>query len=73
MKISLGSNKMLLNPGSVGQPRNGKCNASWLRLNVNTMKFSHMETKYDKTRIKKQISIYDSNNMLLLKYFNKCK
>ena len=73
MKKSLGPNKMLLNPGSVGQPRNGKCNASWLRLDVNTMKFSHMETKYDKTKIKKQISIYDSNNMLLLKYFNKCK
>ena len=71
--MNLGSNKILLNPGSIGQPRDGNCNASWLRLDVNTMKFSHMETKYDKTRIKKQIFMYDSNNMLLLKYFNKCK
>ena len=66
-------NKMkILNPGSVGQPRDKTCGASWMVLNSDKMIFQIVKTKYDHTKIKKQIKKYDKNNIRFFRYFIKC-
>jgi len=69
MKIILDDKKIILNPGSVGQPRNNSKKACWLLLNVETMNFKFMQTSYDKKKLINQIKKYDPNNKRLLKYF----
>ena len=56
----------ILNPGSVGQPRDKTCGASWMVLNSDKMIFQIVKTKYDHTKIKKQIKKYDKNNIRFL-------
>jgi len=72
MKKKIARNKQLLNPGSIGQPRNKKCGASWMILDTNSMTFQILRTNYDHKRIKKQVMLYDQNNLKISKYFNKC-
>jgi len=72
MKKKISKNKQLLNPGSIGQPRNKECGASWMTLDTNSMTFQILKTNYDHKRIKKQIMLYDRNNLKISKYFNKC-
>ena len=72
MKLRLAKGKFLLNPGSVGQPRDRNCGASWMLLNSNNMDFKIFKTKYSHKRIISQIKKYDKNNPKILKYFKKC-
>jgi predicted phosphodiesterase len=73
MKIKLGKNKLIINPGSVGQPRNGSLNAHWASFNTKTMKVELKSTKYNKQRLVKQIKLYDKNKKNLIKFFIKKK
>ena len=63
--------KILINPGSVGQPRNNLKGAQWVIFDTNNKKITQKRTLYSLYKIKKQISKYDSNNMRLLKFFKK--
>ena len=72
MGKQLSKNKKLLNPGSIGQPRDKKCGASWMILNTKNMNFKNINTKYDHNNIKKQINRYDCKNFKISKYFKKC-
>ena len=72
MKKKLSKKKKLLNPGSIGQPRNKKCGASWMTLNTKNMTFKILTTKYNHKNLKKKINSIDKNNLKIAKYFNKC-
>lgn len=72
MEKKLTKNKKLLNPGSIGQPRDKTCGASWMILDTDNMNFKILKTKYDYSKIKKQINKYDKNNLKISKYFKSC-
>jgi putative phosphoesterase len=72
MEKKLTKNKKLLNPGSIGQPRDKTCGASWMILDTDNMNFKILKTKYDYTKIIKQINKYDKNNLKISKYFKSC-
>ena len=63
--------KVLINPGSVGQPRNNLKGARWLIFDTVSKKIIQKKTLYSLKKLKKQISKNDSNNLRLLKYFTK--
>ncbi len=65
----LKKNKILINPGSVGQPRNNLKGAQWLIFDTATKRMVQKKTLYPLKKIKNQISKHDPNNMKLLKYF----
>ncbi len=46
-QLDISSGEWLLNPGSVGQPRDGDPRASWLMLDLDEMSVSFMRTEYD--------------------------
>ncbi len=46
-RLDIGAGEWLLNPGSVGQPRDGDPRASWLLLDVDGRSASFMRTDYD--------------------------
>jgi predicted phosphodiesterase len=46
-RLDLGSGEWLLNPGSVGQPRDGDPRASWLMLDLDEESASFERTDYD--------------------------
>jgi putative phosphoesterase len=69
MNLRLKNNKTVLNPGSVGQPRNLGSNAYWLLINDKDMKINFMKTKYPLKNLIKSIYKNDKNNKSLLKYF----
>jgi predicted phosphodiesterase len=46
-ELSIAAGEWLLNPGSVGQPRDGDPRASWLLLDVDGMTASFLRTDYD--------------------------
>jgi predicted phosphodiesterase len=46
-RLDLGSGEWLLNPGSVGQPRDGDPRASWLLLDLDEQSASFERTDYD--------------------------
>lgn len=45
--LDIAAGEWLLNPGSVGQPRDGDPRASWLLLDVDELTVSFMRTDYD--------------------------
>jgi diadenosine tetraphosphatase ApaH/serine/threonine PP2A family protein phosphatase len=45
--LDVSSGEWLLNPGSVGQPRDGDPRAAWLLLDLDGMTASYMRTEYD--------------------------
>ena len=63
--------KILLNPGSVGQPRDGDDLAKWAIIDTKTKKVIFKKTKFNSTSLIKKINKYDSNNKKLIKYFLK--
>jgi putative phosphoesterase len=73
MSKNLSKKRILINPGSVGQPRDKKCGANWVILNLNNMQFEFLKSKYNHKKIKKQILRYDPNNKKILGIFKKCK
>ncbi len=48
-QLDIGEGEWLLNPGSVGQPRDGDPRASWLLLDLDGRSASFMRTDYDVT------------------------
>jgi predicted phosphodiesterase len=46
-QLDIAAGEWLLNPGSVGQPRDGDPRASWLLLDVDGMSASFLRTDYD--------------------------
>ncbi|HXP28319.1 MAG TPA: metallophosphoesterase family protein [Solirubrobacteraceae bacterium] len=46
-RLDIAEGEWLLNPGSVGQPRDGDARASWLLLDVDGRSASFMRTDYD--------------------------
>jgi len=45
--LDVSSGEWLLNPGSIGQPRDGDPRAAWLLLDLEGMTASYMRTEYD--------------------------
>jgi predicted phosphodiesterase len=45
--IELGQGEWLLNPGSVGQPRDGDSRAAWLELDLDAWTATYRRTEYD--------------------------
>ncbi len=45
--LDIAEGEWLLNPGSVGQPRDGDRRASWLMLDLDSMRASYNRTDYD--------------------------
>lgn len=56
LPVPLGPHKMLINPGSVGQPRDGNTRASYLILNLDPLTVTHHRVRYDikATQVKMQ-------------------
>jgi len=56
LPVPLGPYKMLINPGSVGQPRDGDTRASYIILHLDTMTLTHHRVRYDikATQVKMQ-------------------
>jgi len=69
MNLKLKNNKIVLNPGSIGQPRNVGNKAYWLIINDEDMKIDFMETNYPLKNLIKSIKNNDKDNQNLLKYF----
>jgi diadenosine tetraphosphatase ApaH/serine/threonine PP2A family protein phosphatase len=46
-ELDLGSDRWLLNPGSVGQPRDGDPRAAWLELDTEAWKATYHRVQYD--------------------------
>jgi predicted phosphodiesterase len=46
-RLDISSGEWLLNPGSIGQPRDGDPRAAWLLLDLDAMCASYMRTEYD--------------------------
>jgi predicted phosphodiesterase len=46
-QLDLRAGEWLINPGSVGQPRDGDPRASWLLLDLDSMSASYVRTDYD--------------------------
>jgi diadenosine tetraphosphatase ApaH/serine/threonine PP2A family protein phosphatase len=46
-ELDLSSDRWLLNPGSVGQPRDGDPRAAWLELDTNEWKATYHRVQYD--------------------------
>jgi predicted phosphodiesterase len=46
-RLDISSGEWLLNPGSVGQPRDGDPRAAWLLLDLDAMTAGYMRTEYD--------------------------
>jgi putative phosphoesterase len=65
------NSKIILNPGSVGQPRDGEGLAKWLIIDFSNMKYEFKKTFFDKKKIVKQILKHDNTKKNLLKYFTK--
>ena len=63
--------KTILNPGSVGQPRDGSNLAKWLIIDTKTKKIDFKKTKFNSKNIIEQINTYDHKNKRLAKYFQK--
>lgn len=46
-ELDIGAGEWLLNPGSVGQPRDGDPRAAWLLLDLDSWRASYHRTEYD--------------------------
>ena len=59
------NNKKIINPGSVGQPRNGQPGAHWVLLDTVTMATEHRVEKYDIESVVQQCKEYAPNHPYL--------
>ncbi|MGH2870671.1 MAG: metallophosphoesterase family protein, partial [Solirubrobacteraceae bacterium] len=46
-ELELGTGEWLVNPGSVGQPRDGDPQAAWLELDLDSWRATYRRTEYD--------------------------
>ena len=61
--------KLIINPGSVGQSRTNKSTSQWAILETETLAVTFKSQKYDSSRIVRQSLEIDPNVPLLRKYF----
>jgi diadenosine tetraphosphatase ApaH/serine/threonine PP2A family protein phosphatase len=54
-EVALGDGRHLLNPGSVGQPRDGDAKASWLAIDLASMRATFRRTAYAVERTQAEI------------------
>jgi putative phosphoesterase len=69
MNIKMSKKTSIINPGSVGQPRNKCNNACWAVFDTDNYQINFMETKYDKKKLIQDIIKYEGVNSKLKKYF----
>jgi putative phosphoesterase len=69
MNIKINKKTSIINPGSVGQPRNKCNNACWAVFNTSNCQIKFIETKYNKKKLIQNIIKYDGFNSKLKKYF----
>jgi len=62
-------NNIVLNPGSVGQPRDGDNLAKWAIIDTKTRKIFFKKTKFNSSSLIKKIKKYDPENKKLIKYY----
>ncbi len=55
-KLDIGTGRWLLNPGSVGQPRDGDPRAAWLELDTETWSATYRRTEYEVERAAESIA-----------------
>tara|TARA_B100001057_G_scaffold450774_1_gene493146 strand:+ start:11 stop:706 length:696 start_codon:yes stop_codon:yes gene_type:complete len=70
MNKKIGSKK-ILNPGSVGQPRDRDSRAKWLIMDLADKKYEFKKTIFNQKKIFKQVTMYDNGKVNLIKYFKK--
>ncbi len=59
--------KILINPGSVGQPRDGRIGAQWSLLDLDTLEVKFFCTSYDNSIIKEEVLKRHKNMKILSK------
>ena len=69
MNKKINKKTSIINPGSVGQPRNGSKNALWAILDTKDKKVQFMETKYNKKKLINDIKKYGDSKKKFNKYF----
>jgi diadenosine tetraphosphatase ApaH/serine/threonine PP2A family protein phosphatase len=69
-EVMLSTNRMIINPGSVGQPRDGDPRASYAIYDSNTKTFGHYRVEYDVVAAQKKMAEFDLPRPLIerLKY-----
>ena len=63
------SKRIILNPGSVGQPRDNKPGASWILLDTRKKKIVFRRENYNVKKIKKECKKHDPHLPFLASYF----
>jgi predicted phosphodiesterase len=62
--------KIIYNPGSIGQPRDGKKGVHWIEFNEKNLKVKFKSALYRVKKLKEQISLNDNlKYKQLSKYF----
>ena len=69
MNIKINKKTSIINPGSVGQPRNKCNNACWAIFDTKNREINFIETKYKKKKLIQNINKYEGANSKLKKYF----
>lgn len=69
MNIKINKKTSIINPGSVGQPRNKCNNACWAIFDTENREINFIETKYKKKKLIQNINKYEGKNSKLKKYF----
>jgi putative phosphoesterase len=69
MNIKINRKTSIINPGSVGQPRNKCNNACWATFDTENREINFIVTKYRKKKLIQNINKYEGLNSKLKKYF----
>jgi putative phosphoesterase len=69
MNVKINRKTSIINPGSVGQPRNKCNNACWAIFNTKNGQVNFMQTKYNKKKLLQSIVKFEGSNSKLAKYF----
>lgn len=69
MNIKINKKTSIINPGSVGQPRNKCNNACWAIFDTENREINFIETKYKKKKLIQNINKYEGAKSKLKKYF----
>ncbi len=70
MKLNI-KNKTIINPGSVGQPRNRKAGAHWALFDLQSGEVEFRTTDYSIAKVLEQVDEHDPNNSYLKQVLNR--
>jgi len=65
--LELGADRLIMNPGSVGQPRDGDPRASYLLLDTSAMTVEHRRVRYDVQRTQAKMNRFDLPKRLVVR------